>query len=111
MIKKLLFKSFLMFAIFAGGGAYVAYIKGVDVASMAGRMFSFSNPFKDEMNVQTLAPMIRPGDDGAARVGTTRVYKWQDKHGQWHYTQIRPPTDAVIVSAGTRWESPAPRWS
>ena len=102
MFKRLFFKSFFMLAIFIGAGAYVGYIKGVDVTAMAGKMLKFAD-FANigELNVETLRIDSRTVEDNAQvlQAGKQRVYKWQDQSGQWHYTQIRPPAHARAVES------------
>lgn len=102
MFKRLFFKSFLMLAIFIGAGAYVGYIKGVDVTDVAGKLFRFANLGNlGDLNVETLRIDSKTVEDNAQvlQAGKQRVYKWQDQSGQWHYTQIRPPAHARAVES------------
>ncbi len=102
MIKHLLIKSFLMLAIFMGGGAYLAYLKGVDVGSLLSRFADLpSLSGLGELDVETLSidSETREGDTRVLKAGRQRVYKWQDRDGQWHYTQTRPPPDAVAETS------------
>ena len=99
MLKRLLFRSSVLLVIMIGGGAYLAYIKGVDVAALTGRLFSFAG--LGDFNLETLRVDSESIEDDTRvlQAGKQRVYKWQDKHGQWHYTQIRPPADALAVQS------------
>lgn len=98
MIKRLLIKSVFMLAIFIGGGAYLAYLKGVDVGSLLSRFGNLPIMSKlGEFDVETMSieSETREGNTSVLKAGKQRVYKWRDRDGQWHYTQTRPPPDAV----------------
>lgn len=100
MLKRILFRSVVLLVVFAGGATYVAYTKGIDVTALLGRALSFAK--LGDFNVETM----RVGEEQALedgtrvlRAGKQRVYKWRDRDGGWHYTQVRPPPDAVAVES------------
>jgi hypothetical protein len=100
MFKRLFFKSFVLLFIFVGGGSYIAYTKGVDVTAMTARLFRFGARLGDlDLETMRIDSERVEDDTRVLQAGKQRVYKWQDQSGQWHYTQIRPPSDARAVES------------
>jgi len=55
-----------------------------------------------------------PAFDGTP-AGTTQLYRWQDEHGQWHYSEeATESTEAVVVeddASVTRFTKPVKKTS
>jgi hypothetical protein len=103
MFAKLIVRSLMMLFIVVGIGSYMIYLKtGQSPWSLA--MFKLPNmpkvelPFSDE--VVNLGPLGEEASKGGVVLGEgkTRVYKWQDEFGQWHYGE-KSPEDVQTVES------------
>lgn len=70
----------------------------------------FTAPAQAEEGAEAATPQTEPGIAPAATASNTDViYKWQDKSGQWHFSQTQPTTHpAESVSYAHKDDAVAP---
>ena len=101
MFKRLILKFFMMLIIVGGIGSYFAYMKGYSPLDLLAKFSSLKSAIPDMGKIENLDLLKTESDKAGNKVlkaGKTRVYKWQDEYGQWHYGQ-RAPTDADNVKS------------
>lgn len=102
MLKRLFFRTIMMFVMFVGIGSYFAYMKGHSPLELLDKLRNAQATQSALGSLETLAPLANQGEanDGTQvlKAGKTTVYKWQDETGQWHYGQSAP-SDANDVQA------------
>ncbi len=89
MLKRLLFRIFIMLAIAAGIMSYIASINGIDIRQFAP---TFERPHLPSFKLPTMPDLTLPtGDDGQVPPASIRkIYQWRGDDGSWHFSETLP---------------------
>lgn len=103
MIKRLIFRIFIMLAIAAGIMSYLAAINGIDIRQF---MPILERPQLPKLKLPTLPDIKLPDDDGAEQaVNISKIYKWRGDDGSWHFSEQLPegvtPEKVIFLNAET----------
>ena len=104
MIKRLLFRIFLMLAIVVGIMSYVASINGIDIRQFAP---TFERPQLPSFKLPTMPAIKLPTGNGedVPPAGISKIYKWRGDDGSWHFSEQLPegvtPEKVIFLNAET----------
>ncbi|OUS04053.1 hypothetical protein A9Q90_07595 [Gammaproteobacteria bacterium 54_18_T64] len=112
MIKRLVFRIVMMLAFSAGIMSYMASINGIDVRQF---LPAFEPPQLSRLKLPAMPDIKLPGAD-AQKPTISKVYKWRDENGTWHFSENLPEgvtaEQTIFLNSETNiiqgWPDPPP---
>jgi len=104
MIKRLLFRIFMMLAIVVGIMSYIASMNGIDIRQFVP---TFERPHLPSFKLPTMPAIKLPTGDGddVPPGGISKIYKWRGDDGSWHFSEQLPegvtPEKTIFLNAET----------